>query len=366
MKKVLLATTALIATAAFAAPARAELEVTVGGFAAFQAGWFDNDDTNSSDRDFQSESEIEVRADGTADNGLEYGAFVQLETSTDNSDNAGEVWIYGQGAWGRVELGDAHGAGRMGVYAPTVGIGQINGSYDDFVTSADRGHAINDRGDARFLALDSESSTKVSYFTPKFAGFQAGASYTPEVDSSNLGEAVQFFDNVGDHEDMFEVGATYERDFNNVNFLLSGNYNHADAKNGAGVEDISSWGLGAQLGYAGFRFGGGYTDQGDSGNTAATADDDVSSWNVGATYENGPWGVGISYLATDLDTNGDDSGILGTDGNGGDYSVIAAGGTYTVAPGLTVGADVAFYDRDRSAGADTDGTVVMTDVTAAF
>lgn len=143
MKKVLLATTALIAATAFAAPAKADLEVTVGGFTAFQAAMMDNDTANNSNADFQSEAQIAVHADATADNGLQYGAKILLNASTSDgtsavaaeNGNSDEVGIYLAGSWGRVELGDDDGASDLVVTAPTVGIGQINGSYDDFVPS---------------------------------------------------------------------------------------------------------------------------------------------------------------------------------------------------------------------------------------
>lgn len=149
---------------------------------------------------------------------------------------------------------------------------------------------------------------------------------------------------------------------------VGGNYNFGDA-NSATKEDLNTWSLGAQVGYNGFRFGGGYTDNGNSMATKGIANDDITSWNVGATYENGPWGVGLSYLDVDFDTNGSATtlGVTGATGTGGDYTAWAMGGTYTVAPGLSVGADLVFFDRNASGTAnDNDGYVLMTDVTAAF
>lgn len=360
MKKVLLATTALIAATAFAAPAKAELEVTVGGMTAFQAAMFDNDSATA-DRDFQSEAQIAVNADATADNGLQYGAKVLLDASTSDSNNADEVGIYLAGSWGRVELGDDDGASELNVSAPTVGIGQINGSYDDYITAGDRAHALNDRRNHNFTAFDSDDDTKITYYTPKFSGFQAGVSYVPQSDAG--GETVSLTDT--SPKDVFEVGLGYDGEFNGVMVKLGGNYNFGDAA--TGTEDLSAWTVGGQVGYKGFRFGGGYTHDGDSLAASGTADDDITSWNVGATYENGPWGVGISYLDVDFDDAAVASTVGGgATGSGGDYTAWAFGGTYTVAPGLTVGADLAFYDRDRVTGTDTDGYVLVTDVTAAF
>lgn len=385
MKKILLATTALIAASAFAAPAQAELEVTVGGFVGFQAAMFDNDTANSSDRDFQSEAQIAVRADATADNGLQYGAKILLDASTSDTANSDEVGIYLAGAWGRVEMGDDDGASELVVFAPTVGIGQINGSYDDYVSTTAAGHLLNDRGDHNFTAIDSDDSTKVTYFTPKFSGFQAGVSYAPEYQGFNIagltgvggssGENVVFTDDTTIASDIFEVGLGYDGEVRGVMFKFGANYVSGNAIDGdidpltvgvQSVEDISAWSLGAQVGYNGFRFGGGYTHDGDSLQFDGVGDDTVTSWNVGATYENGPWGVGVSYLNTDFDDNAF-AKTLFAGAAGGDYSAWALGGTYTVAPGLTVGADAAFYDRNATGTVnDEDGFVLVTDVTAAF
>lgn len=385
MKKVLLATTALIAASAFAAPAQAQLEVTVGGFTAFQAAMFDNDTANSSERDFQSEAQIVVHARGVADNGLEYGARVAIDTSTSDDSNADETHVYLGGTWGRLEMGDDDGASELVVFAPTVGIGQINGSYDDYVPAAAQGHIVNDRGDHNFTAIDSDDSTKITYYTPKFSGFQAGVSYAPEYQGFNIagftgvagspGETVTLADDTTVASDIFEVGLAYDGEFNGVMVKVGGNYVTASATDAdvdlvtAGtqtLEDVSAWSLGAQLGYNGFRFGGGYTHDGDSLQLEGVGDDSVSSWNLGATYENGPWGVGVSYLDIDFDDNAYAKSLT-AGGTGGDYTAWALGGTYTVAPGLTVGADLAFFDRNATGTADDeDGYVLVTDVTAAF
>ena len=358
MKKILLATTALIAAGVFASPAQANLEVTVGGYAAFQAAMFDNDQTNESGRDFQSEAQILVSADATADNGLQYGAKVLLDASSDDSNNTDEVGLYLAGSFGRVEMGDDDGASELAVFAPTVGIGQINGSYDDYVLATAQGHALNDRGDHSFTSLDTDDSTKITYYTPKYNGVQFGVSYAPELNDE--GEHVEFTENTAEASDVFEFGLGYDGEISGVQVKAGAIYVMGDAA--TGTEDLNSWTLGAKLGYQGFSFGGSYTDDGDSFGTTGAANDEISTWTVGATYEQGPWGVGVSYLDKDFDTNGASAGAAG-----GTYSAVALGGTYKVAPGLTVGADLAFFDRNRAGTADdVDGYVLVTDVTAAF
>ncbi len=363
----LLLTTALVTFAAIPA-AHAELEVTLGGYVTFQAGFFNNDDANSSDRDFLSEAEIHVTAKATTESGLTYGAYVEMQGSTNETTNVDEANLFLEGNFGRIELGDQEGAGSaLTVLAPYVGIGQVMGSYADFVTDADSGYSVSETaGDPGFKAIDTGDATKATYYTPVFSGFQAGLSYIPEVDDQSDGEEVQFLDNVGNHDNAYEIGLAYNGEFSNVTVALGAQYTGADAKDGSGLEDISAYSVGAQLGYKGFTFGGGYTNDGDSGQTAGAADDDVSSYNLGLTYESGAWGVGVSYLDIDFDDAAVPFDVGGVVGSGGDYTAYGFGGTYKVAPGLSVGADLVFFDRDRVTGADTDGYVAITQVKAAF
>src|ERR671916_853323 len=82
MRKILLATASASALCAFAMQAQAQVVMTLGGYTEFFAGFYDDDDVNRTSREFQLETEIVVRADGKADNGLLYGAKVELRNST--------------------------------------------------------------------------------------------------------------------------------------------------------------------------------------------------------------------------------------------------------------------------------------------
>lgn len=364
----LIATTALVSTGLFALPAHAEMDVTIGGYVGFQAAAFDNDTANNSGRDFQSESEIHIKATGKADNGLEYGALVELRTSTSDTQNADETNVWLSGGWGRLELGDQDGAGSESAeLAPYVGIGQVRGSYMDFVPAADRGHAPSEAAsDSNLKAIDTADATKVTYYTPRFQGFQAGVSFAPERDNLASGEGVQFSDNVGNHDNAYELGLNYKGEFSGVGIKVGGQYTHADAKTGSGLEDIGAWSTGTQLSYNSFTLGGGYTHNGDSGLTAGAAGNNVTSWNVGLTYNAVQWGIGASYADIDFGQAGTPFGATGATGSGGHYTAYGLGGVYKVAPGLTAGADLMFYDRNRVTGADTNGYVAITEIRAAF
>ena len=82
MKKILLGTTAIAAAALYAQSAQAQITVSLGGYTEFFGAYYDDDAPNRTDHEFQLETEIVVRADGKADNGLLYGAKVELQNST--------------------------------------------------------------------------------------------------------------------------------------------------------------------------------------------------------------------------------------------------------------------------------------------
>ena len=254
----------------------------------------------------------------------------------------------------------------MAVQTPAVGISQVNGSFSDFVPSADRGFAAAEAGgDSSLKPMDTADATKITYYTPRWEGVQLGMSYAPERDSLADGEGVQTSDTTGNHDNAIELGLNYAREFNGISLKLSGEYNHADAKNNS-VEEISAWGVGGQIGYQGFAFGGTYYNNGDSGLATGTADDQVQAYALGLTYKTDDWGVAASFAQVDFDQNATPFEVIGATGSGGEYTVYGVGGSYKLAPGLTAGADLMFFDRNRDTGTDTDGYVLVTEVRAAF
>lgn len=342
--------------------ARAEMETTLGGFVAFRAGAFDNDLANPSRRDFSQESEIHISVVNTADNGMQYGGKVELLTSTSDTSNSDEVGLFMQGDWGRVELGDDDGASdQLSVMAPVVGIGQLNGRYLDYVPFSSRPAGnVKDTGGGMIKPLDTDDSTKITYYTPKYMGWQAGVSYAPEASSGNSGEEVQLFDNVGNQRDFFEYGLRYSDKLGDFRVTTGFAGGFASAKDGSGREDVTTWGLGARVYYKSFGLGGGYVDNGDSNNAVGLTDDNETAWNFGATYRDGPWGFAVNYLTEDYGLQG------GRTTEGGTYDAVVFGTSYRIVRGLTTGADLAFYDRDKVTGTNDSGYVFVLETKASF
>jgi hypothetical protein len=162
------------------------LNATIGGTATLQAGVF-GDLTHGVQ--FRNQTELDFNVRGKADNGLLYGLKLQLETVTGNESSSettfDEAYVYIGGPWGRLEFGDTDDvvAGGLLIYAPSVGIGQVDGDYGSFSRLS--------LDDYYPFYPDIGTSTKINYYTPRIAGFQAGISYSPYL--SDNGQSVVAF-----------------------------------------------------------------------------------------------------------------------------------------------------------------------------
>ena len=345
MKKILLGTAALVGTAVMAQGAAAQVTVKFGGDIRFDAAWIDDDQPNSKDFNFQQEVRFPITAEGKSDNGLTYGAFVRLRNTgstdiagspggaasvaatTGNNIYAERKYIYVGGGFGRIEMGDEWGAHtKLTGFAPVVGIGQIDGNHGNWTNNGSFAYQPSN-----YNTYD----TKITYFTPRIAGFQAGASYTPEYGQrGDINQVTRRIKGAG-YTDVIELAANYSGEFSGATVNVGAGYSFGDRDTNA-LREMEIWNVSASVGYAGFTVGGAYID-----NEIGAVDQD--GWNVGATYKNGPMGVGISYGTSET--------------NGVDDTVWSVGAVYTVAPGLNVAADLYFVDADNASySAATYGT----------
>ena len=394
MRKLLLATTAL-AGAALCGAAEANMEVTVGGYNDFRAGFTGQDLSAGAGiarrtNDFQNEFQLEVEAKNKTSNGLEYGAVATLWNGGQfggiqqgNTVNFHQTYGYVNGSWGQVRAGDEHGASDFAVHAPmTYDFGaQVDGNYTEFLRGQDV-FAI-----APSFIDDDENSTKISYLTPKLGmgahKVQLGVSYAPNF--YNQGEATVFTTaGAGPvYQNHVKIGGQYNGSFmDKVNASLGFVVQTAEST-GRGVgattavaRDFTSFDVGAQLGYAGFTVGGNYTDAGRF-NTNAAQNSDQHVWSVGATYKFDRASVGGSYLqGKGYNNAGVVAGSTGfataapalaTDNYVDDYSVWGIGAGYSLFEGMTTSVDTAFFKQERPAGVgNSEGHVVILSNRVAF
>ncbi|MBA4274486.1 MAG: hypothetical protein C0436_02400 [Alphaproteobacteria bacterium] len=378
MKTILLATTGLVAAAFVAGAASAETpKVTLGGYADFQAGYVSEDlDTTRRGTGFRNDNEITVHVDGKTDAGLGYGAVIDLEADiTNDSDNQGtnaaRTFTYLESGWGRAELGGNKGAAanlRVDASTLAVATGGINGAWTNFanggvgnpggqsyITTA-RGFvehgSMTSAGDETFY-----NATKVTYYTPRYYGFQAGASYTPDI--SNRGQFMDRNDQAaGDIGEVWDLALNYENQFSNgLKLAAAGAYEMGEANTSAN-EDLRAWSLGALLGYEGFSVAASYGDWSDSNRAVNVGNDDSNYWTLGAGYEAGAYGVSATYF----DSKSEQGAVADND-----FSNLVVGADYKLAPGLTPYAEVSFFEFDSAGTAnDNDGTAFILGTQLAF
>ncbi len=351
MKKLLLGSTALMAAGALlASPAAAEEPISLGVGGYMQSFvTFTDQDVGSTDYNpvrVRNEGEVHFTGSTTLDNGLTIGVNIQLEARTTNAatmDQIDEHFVYFSGDWGRVNVGAENSAPYlMGYGAPAAGLGVNSPTFRPFTTSGS--------GPTNNFITGLSDNNKLTYFTPRFSGFQLGVSYTPEDNNNNgagLGGGLATDDDEDDNSNYISLGANFVESFNGVDVAVSGGYERGDLEADADNthDDREAWHVGLNIGFSGFTVGGSYG----SDNNGLAGSQDTSGWDIGATYSTGPWGVGVTYWhgEQELAAGGDDEDDL-----------IELGVNYALGPGITIVGALQYYDEDNNVATDTDGIAV--------
>lgn len=334
MKKVLFATTALVATAGVAAA-----DVTLSGSA--EMGIYGGDTftaatpllgTGAADgraasaasasainTQFHQDIEVTFGLSGQTDNGLTFGASIQLDEAawTDSSDDGGTS-VFISGAFGTLTMGDTDGGFDWGMYEVPTGSGSIN--------DAETSHA----GWNGFAGLDGTHDGQVLRYDYTMGGFGIAVSY--EIDDAATATSD---DNIG-------IGLRY--------VLQTGG---ATVSFGAGYQTGADTVTDALAAGALLPGGGGFNAAADS--IVTVSDVDVIGVSVNAAFNNG-LSVGAAW------SNMDGTATATTIVNGGAPATVvssidtthwAIGAAYTM-DALTVGVNYGEYDRVGTA-ADTSG-----------
>jgi len=324
-----------------------------------------NQSTNTVDQ--KHNSEICVIGQTTLDNGLTIGVNVQIEANT-SSDQIDESFLFLQSpTLGRLELGDTDNAAfKLHVTSPDGGISidhgdlcnhrafEVGSSVQAPGTFGSPGGSVFDTPICTTnVRLNDNDSGKINYFTPRYAGFQAGFSYIPEFeqpggDNNSALRAAGTGDlgrNSGQYNG-FATGLNYTEKLGDVGVQASLGYLYAEtsdnsllaATSSGNIKNLIAYNAGAQFSYAGFSFGGGYlyVPQGSRGITTAGSAPGLpagtqlkfngESWSLGAAYEFGPYKVGVDYI----------TGTNNKTSSGGKDRLEQAllSGTWTMGPGI--------------------------------
>ncbi|MBG51163.1 MAG: porin [Alphaproteobacteria bacterium] len=361
MKKTLLGTTALVSAGLVAGPALASdpLTVTVGGSLVTGFYFVDNDSPVAGvDYDDTKVAlvarNIDIVAEGTLDNGLVAGAALKLQIGDDenNALNTGddatfsEAYAYLEGGFGRMELGATDGAAFKMHYSSPWFVPGNGVDSPNIYNIQNLAGSISSR--TATYSLLAEDDNKISYFTPRLAGFQLGASFTPDTANDPVANGFGVTRTNSSTEDVFEIAANYAGELGGVSVGADVFYVTGEAAL-AGADDPEEVGAGLSLGFAGFTLGGAYTSVENvvagtqSTVTVASRGNETDTWTVGLAYGTGPWTVGVAYLESEAENN------LGADI--GSNSFLQVGGGYSLGAGVDLGLDVQFIEDQAGAAA---------------
>lgn len=238
-----------------------------------------------------------------------------------------------------------------------------------------------------------EKSRKLTFYTPEMNGFQAGISYIPDYRNSGQDSYVDLGTDYGATpenpspkyynklmlKNVFAAGVSYKHSMGDHKFKVSavGEYgktrsgsdadvsvnqaktelvaNGTDNSTRAKYHDLKSYILGAQWNYREYGLAASYGNQGKSlmlkneaemwvansfkgaeGNDADKGTNEkikgTHFWTVGASYNQGPAAMSLTYMQSKRNTN--------------KMKLISLGADYMLAPGLNPFAEVSYFKMD--------------------
>ena len=154
----------------------------------------------------------------------------------------------------------------------------------------------------RPTSTSAATTTCITYYTPRFWGFQLGLTYAPSVVGNGDGKNFPVeADTETEYNNGFAVGVNYVEDFNGFGVAISGGWRYAqvdDAISDCGLDDYQAISAGLNLSYAGFTIGGSYANEYDGMVTGDAIDGFVST-------EGQSWDVGVDLRPRPLDLRPD-------------------------------------------------------------
>jgi len=385
MKKQLLTTTALVAAGVLTVSGAALAQkptLTLGGNSEQIFGVGNNDDAfdalNGQRVGFDQHSDGEIFFNGsvTLDNGIKIRTRVELESNTESNtagetsntahgtqgDTIDEHWMRISGSFGEIRLGSHDAAaqamttGYLGTWATNV---HLNLGFDtsDWISNpAAVGASTVGRVD---LTSDGEA---VSYFTPRFAGFQVGVSYIPSADEDVNNQRALSGGNA-DHEG-WSLGLNFNKKFGSVGVGIAAGYNWMDEST-AGQEDPKVWGVGGRVDFAGFRIAVSWVDRDDQKTAGVTSAAGQETLEAGIRYTFGPNAVSLVHLSAETTASSNATG------DGDEAKVTWLAYRRTLGPGVTWGVSAIFADFDdaaagAAAGTSNSGEALVTSINVRF
>jgi predicted porin len=389
MKKQLLTTTALVAAGVLvvSGPALAgKPKLTIGGGVSQIMGVGSNADAYDAANggrvafDQHSDGEIHFNGSVTLDNGIKIRTRIELEGNsadtvagrnsnvingppggTQSPDYIDEHWMRISGSFGEVRLGShdpaaqAMTTGYLATWNTNVGLNLAFDTADWVSNPGTVGASTVGRID---VTSDAET---VSYFTPRFSGFQVGVSWTPSgrEDVNNQREL-----EAGADTEARTIGVNYAMKMGGANVGIAAGYATSEEST-ANRSNLEIMGGGVRVDFSGIRLSASYVDRNDQTSNGVTAAAGQKTYELGARYMMGPNAVSIAHLSAETQATSQATG----DGDTAKVTFISY--KRTLGPGVswTLSGIHADFD-DNAAGAtaatSNDGRALVTAINVRF
>ncbi|WP_353473303.1 porin [Salipiger sp. H15] len=295
MKKILFASTALVATAGIASA-----EVTLSGYA--EMGIYNPGnrfDQKNDEVQFFTDIDLTFTMSGEADNGLVFGANIDLDEAqkpfTNPWQQGGEALFVSYGG-ATLTMGDTDSA--YDKIVPEMNLGGAGSIADDETVHA----GFNDG--AEFDGGVNGSDGQIARFDYALGGITFSGSAEQIADGSKPSDFVTAYDAATDTktfgradsgETLWSAGVGYKGEFSGLDLNAGLGYLKLD-------EWAEVWGVGATVAFAGgFEVGATYSDiQGEDDFAVDSGD----HWGLGFGYSMNALSVGVNYGAYDFDDAG--------------------------------------------------------------
>ena len=288
------------------------------------------------------DTEVHFKLAGELDNGLKIGGRIELEGQT-GGDQIDESWLDLSGAWGMVRFGTKN-SGRYGhswsVTGPNVAQGVTSGVQTEWLVFPKGTGSYAFRRPLGSAHPDvSNDDPALTYFTPRFNGFQISATHRPEIQNTGGKNIGTGSDDSKYYTNALDGSVQYSGDVGGMKVALM--LGAGSAGGPAGEEDYQVVNGGAKVTASGFSFGGHMADVEDEMNKGTG-----TAYSVGASYGQGPWAVSatfhdgeVSHASPPSPMDGENAVAPAKRGYGDDpataeMSVWAVGARYTLGPGV--------------------------------
>lgn len=306
-------------------------------------------------------SELQLFAEQTLANGLRVGGEIDMDTSQGGV-NIDEIWLFVDGHFGQVRVGGKEGALDTLGGGSLPSWGAFNGSTDgpDMNPIGNSGMAINGMASQESISGD---NNKVTYLSPTIAGVNLAVSFAPDADlatnqttpGTNGGAAT-----TNGYNAEWGLAANTTHTIGAATLHVGGGVTFVEAdKNNATVGDATIWKIAGSLTFANGAIGGFYSHREDDGIAAqasvngstgtagstAAQDKEMTVWGVLANIKHGDYTIGGGY------TRSEDkkfNNVAGQNWSDDEADIWGFGVAKSMGTGVEIGANVTVVDATDS------------------